>query len=128
MIAEGQVPEGLEAICVEVWIAQDEHGRILSSHRTRPEYEDIAQKWKGQGIEQRTFALVTEAVREEAFLQAMLKMSRDPAFLAKIDDDQYQHLAGELQLVLSKMIAQVAEQAVREQVAVMLEAIKPPTF
>ncbi len=55
---------------------------VLSNHNfASSEDSEIAKQWSGGGLRQVAHALLTEAVRREAFTSLIVKMSADPEYL-----------------------------------------------
>lgn len=76
---KGRQEDGSETIFLTVAVRQDVHGRIVSAHFPETETDEATlQTWRGGGLEQVAFALLTEAVRREALLDVILKASVDP--------------------------------------------------
>lgn len=74
--------KGQNQITLTVNIRLGPNGEILSNHNfTSSDDSEIAKQWSGGGLRQIAHALLTEAVRREAFTSLIVKMSADPEYL-----------------------------------------------
>ena len=70
------------ALRLTVNICQDEHGNVWSDHDFEtPEDEKLAGELPQGGAPQVAHALLTEAVRREAFLCALIELTKTPGLL-----------------------------------------------
>ena len=75
-------------VSLEIRVCVDAAGCVWSLHKfATPDDEEKARGWAGGGIRQIAHALLTEALRRETFVCALVEMSRNPDFLAKFLDD-----------------------------------------
>lgn len=74
--------EAYSAFSLTVDVCQDEFDRVWSSHcYETPEDEAVALQLKSGGAPQVAYALLTEAMRREAFVLTLVRMSKDPDFI-----------------------------------------------
>lgn len=74
-----------EVAVVQVWVAQDNQGRVLSTHDLQAEEDlQILSGWRSGGLEQVAFALLTETVRREALLVLLMQASQNPKFISSL--------------------------------------------
>lgn len=74
---------GYSSLILEVAVCRDEFGRVFSAHQLQDELDrQTVMTWPGGGQEAVAFALLLEAARREAILGIILKMSKDPDYLA----------------------------------------------
>jgi hypothetical protein len=71
------------ALVVELRICRDAGGRVFSEHILQDDADrEVAMSWEGGGQEEVAFALLVEAVRREALLEAMMAATKDPHLLS----------------------------------------------
>lgn len=75
------------AFVVEVEIAVDQFGVPWSNHKLQDQTDyDLTSKMKSGGMEHVAHALVSEAVKREALLEVLMKLSNNPEFQERIYD------------------------------------------
>lgn len=112
---------------LRVNICEDEFGNVWSDHEFETEGDaQVAQALSNGSIFQIAHALLSEAVRREAFTSAMVELSKDPAVL-----DRYQALEGKekatfetnlanaITHVITQTLGKMAPGAAREVMAMM---------
>jgi hypothetical protein len=74
-----------DSVLLDVWIHQDEQGRVYSQHRpqTAGDHQNLI-AWKSGGLEQVAFAFLAESLKREAVRDLLLLESKEPGFLARI--------------------------------------------
>jgi hypothetical protein len=76
--------EGYKAFHIVLEICEDALGRVFSSHSFRDQIdEETAFSLRNGGVEQIAFAFLAESLRRELFVDIMVKLSADPAFVEK---------------------------------------------
>ena len=109
-----------------VQITVDEHGHVKSLHDFQtPEDAAISQKWDGGGVRHIAHALLTEAVRREAYVCALLAMTQDKEFLRacrhpEAVDAAIVNLAMKVAKNLADVIPKISQDSVREILKMML--------
>jgi len=88
-----------EVASIEVQVCRDEFGRVFSCHNPVDKSDqELMADWPGHGLEQVALALLTEALRREALLQMIIRMSQDKDFVAKLNamspEDRQKELDG----------------------------------
>lgn len=74
--------KGQNQFTLTVNICLGPNGEVLSNHNfTSSDDSETAKQWSGGGLRQVAHALLTEAVRREAFTSLIVKMSADPEYL-----------------------------------------------
>ena len=113
--------EDHEVLHLVVEVCQDSQGRVFSAHRPEEQDDsDMALSWKSGGLEQAAFALLTEAVRREASLQAIMLKSKPDLFtrLEEADGDEREKLVEDLrkrlEFQLQEVITRMSREAVEE--------------
>lgn len=111
--------DSTEGIVVEVHVHRDEHGRVHSNRRLRGESDQqVALSWPSGGMEQVAFALLVEAMRQEALLQILIKESQEPGFIARLTaskaevDAEVALLRKALENQMATLVPRLAESAV----------------
>ena len=83
--------EEYTAVVLEVEVCQDKHGRVWSRHDFQSQEDaETAQGMPQAGIQQMAFALLTEAIRRESFVDLMVEMSKGTGF-----EDRYRKASPE---------------------------------
>ena len=121
--------DGYSALHVVVEVCRDEHGRVYSAHRLGDELdEQTAMSWPGGGLNEAAFALLTEAVRREALVEFLVRMTHDPELIKRLcampeaeREDELRRSAKALHRQLRRTMAGLSEAAVREAFAVVSE-------
>ena len=114
--------ENLLGTKLEVSLVEDRDGTLWSNHDwPSPEAEHAAMLFRGGGVSQIAHALTVEAVRREAYLVLLTKMSLDSDLVRVITtgSDKERELAlGDLtnavQETMSRVISKMAPSAVQE--------------
>lgn len=76
--------EAYTCLTIEVKVCQDANGRVWSIHDFQsPEDMKLAGMLQQGGVKQVAFALLTEAIRREAFLDVLAAMSENPEYVVK---------------------------------------------
>ena len=85
---KGANPE-YTAFVMEVHVCRDAEGNVHSARKLQDEEDESAVQTLGnsQGMEEGSFGLLIEATRQEAMLQALLKVSNDEEFKEKLLSD-----------------------------------------
>ena len=124
------VQPGYRSIAVRVAICQDNDQSVWSYS----DLEDDTDKqtvttMNGHGIEQIAFGLLCEAVRREAYLQAILRLSMDNDYMdkfAKADagtqGDMRSELGKAIEANLKKSISTMSQEAAAEILAMLSAA------
>lgn len=72
------------AFVIEVTICQNNVKQVFSTHALQDDSDaEIAQSLPSKGMEQAAFGLLTEAIRREVLLQALLKVTQDPKAISR---------------------------------------------
>ncbi len=125
---------GYETIVLEVHICRAKKGGIWSLNDFQAlEDAQIARKWPTGGAGEIAQALFTEAVRREAFLSSLVKMTENPQFLAgfrEADEEgkkaAVKELVTALRFVFTQSLDKMGEDCVREVLSMMAGQL-PPT-
>jgi len=66
---------------MEVEVCQDQYGRVWSRHDFQGQADaETAQGMPQSGIQQVAFALLTEAIRRESYVDLIVEIGKDPGF------------------------------------------------
>ena len=99
---------GYKTLKVTVTMVEGPTGLIWSGHDFSTEEDrQLAGGLRGQGDRQLAFALLTEALRREAYLSALVKLTRDRGLVSRWDgvpDDQKRDIEAELARQASSVI------------------------
>jgi len=80
---KGKRPEYLCSI-LEMKVVENSKGWVFSDHDFQtPEDAAVANSMRGHGVRQIAFALMTEALRREAYLCCLAELSKDLGFVTK---------------------------------------------
>lgn len=117
-----------EVVIVEVEVCKDEHGRVFSAHKLQAEEdESLSMEWPTGGQQQVAHALLVEALRREAVVGLLLRLSKDPEYLTKLsgmsEEERGQEvtgMAGAMLRVVGQSAHSMAESIVKEALASML--------
>lgn len=120
---------------LEVHIDVDGHDRVRSAHDFRnPTDAAVAAAWPGGGVRHVAHALLTEAVRREAYASALAAMSCRPDLLAAYaqgGEKDRAVLEAELERtvagVITDVVKRLARPAVRAILAMLENQISPLT-
>lgn len=111
---------------LEVTICVNEHNQVFSSHDLQDEQDrQVVADLPSGGLNQSAFALLQEAVRREANLQVLIKMSQEKEFQASLQDPATRDLAAQefaktIQEVMGKQIDQLALPSAQEMLNVVV--------
>lgn len=123
----GNYPDGSVA-SIEVRVALDPQGNLWSFNQPATPKDDTTFKsWKGHGVRAITHAMLTEAVRREAYMCVLAQLTKDPTFVqtyangdlsirSTLEDSLAQGVREILEITLPKMIPN-ATREVLEMVA-----------
>ncbi|OHD24508.1 MAG: hypothetical protein A2Y38_07225 [Spirochaetes bacterium GWB1_59_5] len=113
------------AYTLVVHVCEDEHGRVWSDHEFFTEGDAlVAAGTRNGGVEQVAHALLTEALRREAFVDLLVKVSHDPALLGRLQQPaQREAMATEIEGVVARVITQVLPKALPGLVRGVLDMI-----
>lgn len=111
----GTYPEGSVA-SIEVRVCLDPQGNLWSVNQPATPKDDATFKsWKGHGVRAITHAMLTEAVRREAYMCVLAQLTKDPTFVqtyangdpsirSALEDDLVRVVQETLAATLPKMI------------------------
>jgi len=131
--AGGESPQNLpprddQTIQLTVQIRIDEHGHVQSLHDFQtPEDSEISRQWEGGGVRHIAHALLTEAVRREVFVCALLAMTQDSELLSSYKNPEKQEavvadLAAKAERNLADVVPKLSQGCVQEVLEMMLQA------
>ncbi len=104
--------EDYTCFVLEVEVCQDKEGDLWCHHGPQSsEDEAIAKGMKSGGLEQAAHALVAEAIKRESLLQLLVRMTNDPAIVAKIQKN------------IPKEMEDLSEEIVRDMLRTFQEAL-----
>lgn len=117
------------ALRLIVNVCQDEHGNVWSDHGFQtPADEQVAGELPQGGAPQVAHALLTEAVRREVFMCALIELTKEPGFLTRYQaaDEAGQEqirrdLAAAAQHVITRTLTKMVPGAVAEVLAMMAD-------
>ena len=124
------VHQTYKALVLEVHVCQDETGRVWSSNSFQgSEDEQTALKMPQGGTEQVAYALLTEALRREVFVDALVHLSRDPQFLVhyvagdpETREEMEEHLTRAAREVMFTTMEKMGTAPAKEVLDLMLQA------
>lgn len=94
-------------------VCEDEHGRVWSDHTFYTEEDaEVAGGTRNGGVEQIAHALLVEALRREAFVDILVRVSKTPGLLSQLQGDQQEAFHKEIEQVVSQVVTQVLPKAV----------------
>lgn len=71
-------------VVLEVRVCVSKNGQLWSAHQFRsPQDEHLAMSWSGGGARHIAHGLLTEAVRRETFVCALVELTKNPGYLTK---------------------------------------------
>lgn len=123
----GTYPDGSVA-SIEVRVALDPQGKLWSINQpTTPKDDTTFKSWKGHGVRAITHAMLTEALRREAYVCILAQLTKDTAFVrtyvngnpsirSAMEADMNKAVRETLEITLPKMIPD-AVQEVMDMVA-----------
>lgn len=90
------------AFSIVVEVCQSEEGHVFSTHKMlTKEDEKTCASFPSGGVEQIAFGLLMEAVRREAYIAALIRLTNNPLFLKEFSQSTNEEKAA-LALKLSK--------------------------
>lgn len=105
-------------------VCQDEHGNVWSDHNfTTPADLEVAGNLPQGGAPQVAHALLTEAVRREVFLCALIELTKDEGFLVRYtaaDDEVKARMEAELAIAAKHVITRTLDKMVPGSVSEVL--------
>ena len=118
---------------LELEVCRDEFGRVFSFHRLADETDKATvMEWPAGGQEQIAFALLTEATRREAILGLLLRMTKEPDFIARFEaateEEQavlLSELADILRVQMNRTVTRLASVVVSEAVQMVRRETAP---
>ena len=127
----GKHPE-YTCVAVQVLICQDAEDRVWSLHGPEtPEDNALALDLPGAGVQQIGFALLQEAARQEAFVEALIKQTTDSTFVQSYADApaeiklQMEHeLANSCISVLTQTLGRMLPGSTREILTMMANSLR----
>ena len=118
--AKGKNPE-YAAFVIEVHVCQSKLEQVFSCHFLQDEKdEEVIRDLTSSGQEQIAFGLLTEAIRQEAFVEVLIKLQENPKFLEEFAEDPanqsgiIQELSTSLSKLFLKLVPDMALDAVKE--------------
>jgi hypothetical protein len=124
---KGQNPD-YTSFTIEVEVAVDQHGVMWSSHRLQDEQDvEIVEGLPNRGIERVADALLSEAIKREALLEVILKLSNFPEFKEKLSDpspEAQQDLVNEVSSAMVAVISKAAAQIAPESAQAALNMVR----
>ena len=116
-------------IVLEVHLLLTETGDIKSFHKFRsPEDEQTASEWPSHGQGQIAHGLLTEAVRREAYLSTLVKMTGQPDLLQTYKESpedrkrEIEEILGkEVQVIVAKTVEKMGSDAARGVLKMMVD-------
>jgi hypothetical protein len=119
---------------IEVYVRKDHRGQ-LSCRRCLQSAEDerVAEGLPSGGMVEGGWALLTEAVRTEATLQLLVKLSNDPFFQEKllegedVSEEFLETLARETDSLLQRELREILPQVAREVTRTIRDGIRSQT-
>lgn len=77
----GTYPDGSVA-SIEVRVCLDPQGNLWSVNQpATPKDDAVFKSWKGHGVRAITHAMLTEALRREAYMCVLAQLTKDPTFV-----------------------------------------------
>lgn len=117
---------------VEVEIAVDSYGTSWSNHKLQSQDDhDLVSAMKSGGMEHVAHALMSEAVKREAILEVLLKVSNDPEFQERVLDgalEAQEALVEQTSAAIIEMFRRVAHELAPEAARAALNMVRddPP--
>jgi len=112
------------ALRLRVNLCQDHHGNVWSDHNFETAADAVVAGTLPQGgVPQIAHALLTEAVRREAFVCALVEMTKDQKFLARYKSgtpEEKARIEADLQKAATFVITKALEKMVGPSVADVL--------
>jgi hypothetical protein len=112
------------ALRLRVNLCQDRQGNVWSDHNFETAADAVVARTLPQGgVPQIAHALLTEAVRREAFVCALVEMTKDPKFLARYKSstpEEKASIEANLQKAATFVITKALEKMVGPSVADVL--------
>lgn len=136
MISEPLWPNGqhenYDAFVIEVGVRRDHDGKLQSYKRLRSDadWETTQKLGPGGGLEEGSWALLTEAARTEAMLQLLVKLSNDPEFKRKITaaesapEDLIEKLAADTLEITHRVLKEIVSDVARETIQQVRDGLR----
>lgn len=129
--ANGQHPT-YDAFVIEVGVRRDHDGTVQSYKKLRSESDfETAQKLgPGGGLEEGSWALLTEGVRTETMLQLLVKLSNDPEFKKNLmaaenaPEDLIEKLAADTLEVTQRVLKEIVPGLAREAIEQVRDGLR----
>jgi len=110
---------------IEVLVCQSKPGAVFSAHTVQgPEDQAVLMTWPSGGQRQVAHALLVEALRREAVVGLLVKMTKDPEYLERLqgmgadqEDAELELLARAMLETAGKASHTIAKDIIREAVA-----------
>jgi hypothetical protein len=110
---------------IEVMVCQSKPGAVFSAHTVQsPEDQALLMTWPGGGQRQVAHALLVEALRREAVVGLLIRMTKDPQYLEGLTQLTAEQLDAEMNLLARAMLETagktshtLAKDIIREAVA-----------
>lgn len=123
------------AFVIEVHVCRDVEGNVHSARKLQDEDDETAVQTMGnsQGMEEGSFGLLIEAARQEAMLQALIKVSNDEEFKEKllsgseIIDDLREQVTQDTLKLLWATLSRVGPSVVRETLDQVRDGLRGQT-
>lgn len=116
------------AFVVEVEIAVDQYGVPWSNHKLQNQSDhDITSQMKSGGMEHVAHALVSEAVKREALLEVLIRLSNDPEFKGRLQDpapEAQENLVNEASAAIIEVFRRAAGELAPEAARAALAMIR----
>jgi hypothetical protein len=138
LFTPGEHEDGSSTVALTVYACTDSKGFVWSAHAFQTD-EDAqrASQWPGGGTRHLAHALLTEAVRRESFVCALVALSQDEATLEAYQNgtaETQQHLvevlAKKVELNLKDVVHKLTEGAAQEVLLMLCQQLgqqKTPT-
>lgn len=111
--------EEYSAFVIEVTICQNNFNQVFSTHKLQEEVDaEITKAMPSMGMEQAAFGLLTEAIRREVLLQALIHVSQDQQMV-----ERYLGGTEEEQKGIEEVLGAKATQIIQENVSRMMPQI-----
>jgi len=121
---------GPGVVSIEVRVCLDANGAIWSIHRFSPEDTQTLMTWPGGGTRHIGHALLTEAVRREAFSSTLVLLGQEPDCLKQwVEADEEgkkeieDRLALTVQTVIEKTTMKLSHSSVQEILEMLVRQI-----
>jgi len=117
--------EDHEVIHIEVLVCKDKYDRVFSTHALHsPMDEQVARMWKSGATQQVAFALLTEALRREAVVGLLVKLTDNPKYLIDFLAMPQEQRDAELEAMSVAMLGTVGKTAHQMARDIVREAVE----